>query len=167
VPDGVNEVTGGSGPSAARMGRYKAHWITGPGLGGCNSLVPLCSTTGKPACQFRCNLPADAPLLFDIAADPSEAFPLYGVANTSMGDGTAPLDPTSFSDADEIKQVVATLVAARKNEMATFPKGRLVAPPNLPGEGQGRYGICCDRDPWVAGSSSYNATCDCNGQPDK
>ena len=163
----MNEVAGDGGPSAARMGRYKAHWITEPGLGGCSALLPLCPTTGKPACQLSCNLPADAPLLFNVAADPSEAFPLFGAANTSMGDGTAPLDPTSFSDADEIKRVVATLVAARKQEMATFPNATLVAPPDLPGEGDGRYGVCCDRDPWVASSGGPNATCDCNGKPDE
>lgn len=47
------------GPTAARCGKYKAHWATGPGLGGCDG----CKKISYP----------DVPLLFDIEVDPSEA----------------------------------------------------------------------------------------------
>jgi hypothetical protein len=40
----------------------------------------------------------------------------------------------------------------------------LAAPPDLPGEGPGRYGVCCDRDPFAP--FRRNATCDCSGKPD-
>ena len=58
------------GPSAARMGRWKAHWATGPGLGGCS----------QPTCR-KLEYPVDHPLLFDVVADPSEAYPLHGMQN--------------------------------------------------------------------------------------
>merc|ERR1712176_507792 len=107
------------------MGKWKAHWFIEPGLGGCSAKLPLCPTTGKPACQMNCNLPTDAPLLFDVAADPSEAYPLFGASNLSIGGGTAPI-AGGFCDAEEVKKVVAMLVAARKEELATFPKARLI-----------------------------------------
>lgn len=50
-------------PSAARMGPFKAHWATGPGLGGC------------VGCKQRC-FPVGSPLLFNVEEDPSEAYPL-------------------------------------------------------------------------------------------
>jgi len=53
---------------AARAGRYKAHWITSPGLGG--GRWP--TDAHAAAEQMR----HDPPLLFDIEADPSEMFPL-------------------------------------------------------------------------------------------
>jgi polygalacturonase len=163
------------GPAAARMGRWKAHWITGPGLGGCSATTPVCPTTGQPACQGvstqACQLPDDRPLVFDVAQDPSEAFPVYGATNASEGWGTAPLDPGSYVTTAQVHQAVATLVAARRRFMATFPcllprrPCHLVAPPDLPGEGAGRYGVCCDRDPYVQPSrATPNSTCNCNQQ---
>jgi arylsulfatase A len=60
---------GGAGPSAASCvvdgKRYKAHWATGPGLGGCTDCTKI-------------KYPADKPLLFDIEVDPSEAYPMTG-----------------------------------------------------------------------------------------
>jgi hypothetical protein len=53
---------GKPGPSAARCGKWKAHWATGPGLGGCEG----CTKESYP----------EVPLLFDIEEDPSEAYPL-------------------------------------------------------------------------------------------
>ncbi len=200
------------GPSAARLGRWKAHWATGPGLGGCS----------QPACT-KVEYPADNPLVFDVVADPSEAFPLHGMLNTSASPdagkqadcarhlqsrcclhlhifhacdassierklilawaGTARLpcngqDPCNgqapqglpsgpgYATPPEISAAVAALVAARKAEVAAFTRGRLVPPPDLPGEGPGRYGVCCDRDPFVAPKpGAANATCDCSGAP--
>ena len=51
---------------AARYGRYKAHWITSPGLGG--GLLPYTSPTLEAT--------HSPPLVFDVEADPEEAFPL-------------------------------------------------------------------------------------------
>eukprot|EP01052_Picozoa_sp_SAG31_P050441 SAG31_NODE_11508_length_1022_cov_1.815818_3_plen_57_part_01 len=51
-------------------------------------------------------------IFFLFAADPSEAYPLSGASNTSVGDGTAPLDPESVSNQNEIATVIAILVAA-------------------------------------------------------
>ena len=51
---------------AARYGRYKAHWITSPGLGG--GLLPYRSPV--PEVHHA------TPVLYDVAADPAEAFPL-------------------------------------------------------------------------------------------
>jgi len=48
-------------PGAARWGKWKAHWCTGPGLGGCAN----CST-----------IRYEQPLLFDVEKDPSEAQPV-------------------------------------------------------------------------------------------
>jgi len=50
-------------------------------------------------------------------------------------------------------------------ELASFTKGHLIAPPDLPGEGKGKYGVCCDRDPFAKRTLPGNATCDCNGKP--
>jgi len=95
-------------PSAARHGPYKAHWKTGPGLGGCK---PNCSTI---------TYPDDAPLLFNIEEDPSEAYPL--------------------SD----KDLAAAFYAALKKENSEMVFGKLVAPPPEKGETPGDWGICCD-----------------------
>ena len=48
----------------ARYGRYKAHWITSPGLGG--GLLPYTSPTPEAT--------HSPPLVFDVEADPEEAF---------------------------------------------------------------------------------------------
>jgi arylsulfatase A-like enzyme len=51
---------------AARFGKYKAHWITSPGLGG--GLLPY-SSPSPEASHVQ-------PLIYNVAADPAEAFPL-------------------------------------------------------------------------------------------
>jgi hypothetical protein len=57
---------------AARMGKYKAHWITSPGLGG--GRYPTSAEHDRmPAGALR---KFDPPLVFDIEADPSEMLPL-------------------------------------------------------------------------------------------
>ena len=130
-----------------------------------------CPTTGKPACQMNCNLPITDPLLFNVAADPAEAYPISGVVsvgnnnnNVSIGKGSAPL-PGGFVDPEEVRKVVAIFVAERALEVASFPRPVLVAPPDLAGEGPERYGVCCNRDPYEARSRLGNATCDCDGPP--
>lgn len=54
---------GGKKPSAVRYGPYKAHFATGPGLGGCSN------------CSKQTYTP-DKPLMFNIEVDPSEGYPL-------------------------------------------------------------------------------------------
>ena len=84
-----------------------------------------CTTRPSPLCQI----------------DPSEAYPL-------TNNGTEPTDAT-------IKKVIADVRAAYKTEVANFVYGHLVPAPDQPGEGPGKYGVCCDR----------SKGCDCNGKP--
>ena len=64
--------SGTARPSAARYGPFKAHWATGPGLGGC---------TPGPGAPVGCDkkLYPDVPLLFNVevsaAAHPSGVTP--------------------------------------------------------------------------------------------
>jgi len=104
-------------PSAARYGKYKAHWVTGPGLGGCEN----CPTLRYP----------NPPLLFDILQDPSEAYPL-------TQNNTRPTDPTLITVVDHLQK-------AFDKEVATFTWGKLIPYPDQPGEGPDKYGVCCDR----------------------
>ena len=48
---------------AVRLGAWKAHWVTFPGLSGCPQVE----------CKRR---DYDPPLIFNVERDPSEAFPL-------------------------------------------------------------------------------------------
>merc|ERR1719188_394911 len=59
-------------PAAVRHGKWKAHWCTGPGLGGSAALTRS----------------YNPPLLFNVEEDPSEAEPLNA-------DGKEPGDPDS------------------------------------------------------------------------
>jgi len=52
------EATADGGPSAARMGRWKAHWITAPGLGGCSQ--PACAKRVYPAYGPHLKIPPRA-----------------------------------------------------------------------------------------------------------
>ena len=63
----------------------------------------------------------------------------------------------------EIAHVVATLVAAYREEVATFTWGTLVEPKLLPGEVDTTVRICCDKDPFKAPPPKFS--CDCNGAP--
>ena len=122
------------GPTAVRYKQYKAHWMTKPGLGGCdefNNPDTKCATKWYP----------DPPLLFDVQADPSEAYPL-------TQNGTRPSDPA-------IAAVVSAIKAARKAERARFTTQKLIPPPDGPGEGPNKYGVCCSRA----------KGCDCDGPP--
>lgn len=111
------------GPSAMRYGEYKAHFSTGPGLSGCKNCEHICYC--KDPANNNCDI-----LLFNIREDPSEAYPVNNKTD-----------------------VVNAVVAALQHEMATFTYGKLVAPPDGPGEGPGKYGVCCDRE----------KGCDCSG----
>jgi arylsulfatase A-like enzyme len=81
---------------AARSGRYKVHWISSPGL------TPNSGKHPSPEMLH------DPPLVFDVEADPSEAFPLSDTVLpagllTRLGQGKAKaeslLQPTSISPA--------------------------------------------------------------------
>ena len=86
--------------------------------------------------------PRSLPLLFDVTADPQEAFPLCR--------GTVADNITSCS---EYASVLKAISAAYDAEGEIY---RRQAPePDRPGEGKGKYGICCDE---VKG-------CDCDGPP--
>ena len=108
------------GPSAARMGRWKAHWATDTGLGGC----------AAKACA-RVTYPPDHPLLFDVEADPSEAFPLNPEANGGNprngscrlpGQGQGQPTGPGYATQAEISAALAVLNAARKEEVLKFKR---------------------------------------------
>eukprot|EP00939_MAST-03C_sp_MAST-3C-sp1_P003176 g3176.t1 len=119
-----DDAAASKGPSAVRFGSYKAHFATGPGLSGCTNCTKVCHCP-DPADDKTC-----LPLLFNVRRDPSEAYPLSGSA---------------------YEDVVPDILAAYRTELATFEHGTLVPAPDQPGEGPGRYGVCCDR----------NRSCDC------
>jgi arylsulfatase A-like enzyme len=161
-----HEVSAGrKGPSAARMGCWKAHWGTGPGMGPC----AIGAGEQKAACP-RVFYPADAPLLFNVCIDPSEGIPLAGANNGTLDDGGVypkfnGSDPGPSPIPVEMADILAAqskLAAAYKNELATFTWGKLVPPPLLPGE-TGTVRICCDKDPFKPAPASF--TCDCDGPP--
>lgn len=139
---------GSKTPSAARHGRYKAHWCTGPGLGGCSDCPKLTFTTSQGAA---------VPLLFDIYQDPSEAYPLNldGWKNSDAGINTRTTTHACDEiDDPEVSAACAAIVQAYDEEVKTFRTGTLVPPPLLPSEKDG-VAVCCDRA----------RKCDCNGKP--
>ena len=73
--------------------------------------------------------------------DPSEAYPL--VANDTMPD-----DPA-------LAALVEAFNAAYAREVATLKPYRPFPAPDGPGEGPGRYGVCCNR----------TMGCECDGPP--
>ena len=121
-------------PSAARYGPYKAHWRTGPGLGGCN--VSPTALRGCPVMEY-----GDGPLLFNVDADPSETYPLS-------------VNTTNPQDRD-LRAVIQTLNAARERQAQALRPTLAPPAPDRPGEGPGKYGVCCDR----------SKGCDCTGAP--
>ena len=116
--------SGTARPSAARYGPFKAHWATGPGLGGC---------TPGPGAPVGCDKKEypDVPLLFNVEVDPSEAYAL--TTNNTM-----PHDPM-------LQQVVHALQAAYTAELQKVVPQPSPPAPDGPGEGPGTYGVCCDR----------------------
>jgi arylsulfatase A len=105
--------------TAVRHGSYKAHFCTGPGLGGD---VKNLSRWYSPY-----------PLLFNVDYDPAEAYPL------SKG-----YDDVPSSDAD--RDALDRIMQAYAFEVSTFEYGSKVPEPDGPDEGPGRYGVCCDRE---------------------
>jgi arylsulfatase A len=114
----------GNAPATVRHGKWKAHWCTGPGLGGCTNCTKIYYED-------------DAPLLFNVEVDPSEAAPV-----------DVKLD-------DEGAAALKRIVHALAMEKATFVHQKNTPLPDGPGEGPGKYGVCCDR----------SKNCDCDGKP--
>ena len=106
---------GAYGVSVVRHGKYKAHFCTSPGGGGNQTLAKKYSPY---------------PLLFDVEKDPSESIPL------STG---------HMPRSNEDQEAMYRIMKAYAMELATFVQGRLTPAPDGPGEGPGKYGICCDR----------------------
>eukprot|EP00957_Ditylum_brightwellii_P037506 2836286-Ditylum_brightwellii.AAC.1 len=84
----------------------------------------------------------DPPLLFNIDKDPSEAYP---ISFNEM--------PTQPEDAAAMQRILK----AYAMEKATFEYGRITPEPDQPGEGPGKYGVCCDR----------SNDCHCNNNEEK
>jgi len=174
------------GPSAARMGCWKAMWGTGSGMGTCSL------GGGDHGSCPHVMYPLESPLLFNVCIDPSEGIPLFGEGNGSLAAvvnntmcglrpwcrpndphcGGPPCPPFNASNPgpsplpvsdEEIADAVAKIVAAVKVEMSSFTYGTLVAPDLLPGEINGSVGICCDKDPFSPPPANFS--CDCNGRP--
>ena len=122
----ADDGTGLYAPIAARHGPFKAHWRTGPGIGGCDNW-PSESPAGCPTLEYP-----DVPLLFNVEVDPSEAYNLT--------------DGKTMPAADSpLRAVVETLNKARAAEIATVHQVHTPPAPDGPGEGPGTYGVCCDR----------------------
>ncbi len=106
---------GTKGPSAVRYGKYKAHFCTGPGLGGCDG------------CEKQYY---DPPLLFNVEEDPSEAYPL-----TNSSD---PGDQSAIKDIkDALANEIATFTWGKLVAPAPLPSEMY--------NGTAYYGVCCDR----------------------
>lgn len=114
----------GGSPATVRHGKWKAHWCTGPGLGGCTNCTKI----------FYAD---DAPLMFNVEVDPSEA------------------QPVDTNDDYEASAALKRIVRALAMEKATFVHQKNQPLPDGPGEGPGIYGVCCDR----------SKNCECNGKP--
>jgi arylsulfatase A-like enzyme len=121
-------------PSAARYGAYKAHWVTGPGLGACDPSPS--APIGCPYINYT-----GGPLVFNVERDPSEAYAL--TYNT-----TTPSDP-------ELSKVVAKFISSYAQQVASLVRTQPPPAPDRPGEGPGKYGVCCNR----------TLGCDCDGPP--
>lgn len=109
----------GQGPSAVRHGQWKAHFCTGPGLGGCKN------------CHHKEYW--NMPLLFDIVKDPREKWPVNVV-------GGIPRMPRRGQAARAMERILA----AYKAELATFSYGTLDSVPEEPVEAFYGYGVCCN-----------------------
>ena len=73
-------------------------------------------------------------LLFNVAADPSEAHPLNARGNGSH-----------VPDDDGVARLLRRFADAYAAEMATHTDWVAPPAPDAPGEGPGRYGVCCNR----------------------
>jgi arylsulfatase A len=113
-------------PATCRHGPWKAHWCTGPGLGGCHNCSIIHYADNKP-------------LLFNVEVDPSES------------------TPVKLEESAEAMLAAKRIISALAMEKATFVHQRNTPLPDGPGEGPGKYGVCCDR----------SKNCDCDGDPSK
>jgi arylsulfatase A-like enzyme len=105
--------------TAVRHGPYKAHWCTAPEL-----------TYGPNKTMVR--VYDRYPLMFDVEVDPSESEPV-AIGNVL---------PDDHADREAMERIVK----AYAMEKATFQFGDVKIIPDGPGEGPGRYGLCCDRE---------------------
>jgi arylsulfatase A len=146
---------GSKGPTAVRHGKYKAHWGTGPGLGGAKDM---------PRRKYP-----DYPLLFNVHEDPSEEYPLNlnctnGLNHTSHWRWEMCRDaPTMLPTDPELAAVIVACNKAFDHEVATFQYGHLSTPALLPTEEKGKAGICCDATKDGGTLPISKATCDCSG----
>ena len=92
----------------------------------------MCTGLGaRPSCRiFRPRVP----LLFNVVADPSEARPLNARGNGSH-----------VPDDDGVARLLRRFADAYAAEMATHTDWVAPPAPDAPGEGPGRYGVCCNR----------------------
>eukprot|EP00586_Coscinodiscus_wailesii_P004105 CAMPEP_0172485774 /NCGR_PEP_ID=MMETSP1066-20121228/13956_1 /TAXON_ID=671091 /ORGANISM="Coscinodiscus wailesii, Strain CCMP2513" /LENGTH=514 /DNA_ID=CAMNT_0013251235 /DNA_START=310 /DNA_END=1854 /DNA_ORIENTATION=- len=108
------------GVSAVRHGKYKAHFCTSPGFEWNRTL------TNTLTIKYE-----KYPLLFDVDKDPSESMPI------STGE---------LPEGDADKAAMNRIMKAYAMEIATFEYQHLIPEPDGPGEGPGKYGVCCDRE---------------------
>lgn len=125
-------------PSAVRYGKWKAHFTTSPGIGGCQPSHACKSVTYYPPKDPKKN--ATLPLLFNVDADPSEEYPINPK-------GSQPADGTPEAEA------LKAIVAAYESEVASFVARQPMQSTTCGPSGQ--YGVCCDR----------SKNCDCDGPP--
>lgn len=96
--------------------------------------------SGCEGCERK--LYSKTPLLFNVEKDPSEGLPLNPNGEAVVGDR-------------EAAEALRRIEQAYQQEKATFVPGRIIPEPDATGEGEGKYGVCCDRA----------KDCDCNGKP--
>ena len=109
-------------PSAARMGAYKAHFDTGPGLHGCKDICPnIGNCVYCKRINYCKNIKDCKPLIFNVEKDPSETYPIF---NTNIS---------------------KLFVEALRIELKTHIHRNPIEIQDQPGEKINEYGICCNR----------------------
>jgi len=87
-------------PSSVRHGKWKAHWCTGPGLGGKDKKITY-----------------DTPLLFNVEKDPSEAEPV----STDSGEGKDVVEAIMAAYDDEVASFTTQNLIAEPDEEGEGP----------------------------------------------
>jgi arylsulfatase A len=87
-------------PSSVRHGKWKAHWCTGPGLGGQDKKITY-----------------DTPLLFNVEKDPSEAEPV----STDKGEGKTVVEEIMAAYANEVATFTTQNLIAEPDEEGEGP----------------------------------------------
>lgn len=87
-------------PSSVRHGKWKAHWCTGPGLGGKDPKITY-----------------DTPLLFNVEKDPSEAEPV----STDKGEGKDVVEAIMAAYDDEVASFTTQNLIAEPDEEGEGP----------------------------------------------